>query len=126
MSMDKIFLNLSDVSKFNDEQQEKQIDIVEALRKEHCIVSIFSIFEVLDFKKLAFEGKRRVYFLGRFNHTDSKEEAANEVVESPTWLELWKVADRLIRKQEEEYRTDLYVEDFEVDEDGDLQLGYGS
>lgn len=124
--MDKIFLNLSDVSSFNDEQQEQQYEVIDALSKAHGLVSIFSIYEVLDFDKLAFEGKRKVYFMGRFNHVDDKNESANEIVNNPTWLDLWKAADRLICKQEQDYRTDLYIEDFEVDEYGDLRLCYGS
>ncbi|WP_143279555.1 hypothetical protein [Burkholderia cenocepacia] len=119
------FLNLVPYNS-NKAEFDKRNDHYKATRKAEGFHAIWSIYEVADLHSQALHGEFQVYFLGRFNHADDKKEVRKIAVSNPTWLDLWRVANELICEREAEYRTDLYVEGFEPDTDGDLEIQYGS
>ncbi|MCB4346800.1 hypothetical protein LA345_23210 [Burkholderia vietnamiensis] len=120
------FLNLVKLDPNNNEELNKRNDMYRAVRREKDFDTIWAIHGVVDLNSRALEGEHNIYFMGRFNPADSKAETRNVTVNNPTWLDLWRVANALICEREEEYRTDLYIEKFEPDSDGDLELRYGS
>ena len=124
------FLNLVPYPKYESDGENlewnKRDDYYREIRKEKNFHTIWSIYEVKNMNLPAFNGECLVYFMGRFNLKFSKQEVEKVSVKNPTWLDLWTIADSLIRKSESEHRTDLYIEEFEHDEDGDLNIIYGS
>ncbi|SAL79954.1 hypothetical protein AWB71_06014 [Caballeronia peredens] len=120
------FLNLISKSAFAKTDQTQLHDTVESLRTEHGFATTFDVTGVTDLFQPALDGTYKVYFMGRLNRASSKTEAPSETVTNPTWLDLWRIADRLIVRQESGHRTHLYVEDFQEDEEGNLRVCYGS
>ena len=122
----KEFLNLVDRTNESEEESDRREVEWRKIREMHEFASIFSIDEVADLYRPALVGSYKVYFMGRYNRAENKAFAPVKAVTDPTWLDLWRAADFLISKQEAGYRTDLYVEKFIFDEDGDLEVRYGS
>ncbi|MGU4699053.1 hypothetical protein K6L09_20520 [Burkholderia cepacia] len=117
------FLNLKP---YNQEEWEKRNTHWSQVRNALDLQAIWSIYEVENIHAPAIEGQHTVYFMGRFNPAESKDEARKISLSNPTWLDLWKAADELIREREAGGRTDLYVEGFEPDSAGHLEIKYGS
>lgn len=83
-----------------------------------CTTTIWSMYEIRDFGAVAYEGDYTVHYDGGWGI------AGSESVMNPTYLQLWQIADRLIRQSGDLHH--IFIEDFNLWGDGILELSTGS
>lgn len=83
-----------------------------------CQTTCWSMYEIHDFGAVAHEGEWTVKYDGGWGI------AGEEKVTNPTYLQLWQIADRLIRLSGDLHH--IFVEDFSIEDNNVLDLSTGS
>lgn len=119
-------MNLSLQSDLPQEQEGDDFDVwvkvanwVSSVGDENgCETTVWCDYAVRDFAKVAYEGDYTVHYDGGWGI------AGSESVMNPTYLQLWQIADRLIRQSGDLHH--VFVEYFFIKGDGILELSTGS
>lgn len=82
--------------------------------------STWSIWEVTDFTAVAFPGKRKMTYAVNWGNKDIE----LDLPENPTWLDMWKAADRIIKDSGDQHH--VFIEGFTEKDGGVLDLDTGS
>lgn len=111
--------------KESDDSFDSKMDYFSTVRKDHDLVSIFSIFSVNRVSDIATFDESDEKLPSKFTlitgYTDKKVEYVSNV--SPTYLEVWKLADILITDADDDH---IFIEGFEKIDDNTVKVVLGS
>lgn len=103
---------------FDDKELDRRMDLANSYGES----SVWSVFEVVDnMKDVAY--KHKAPTLVYSDHWGNKEVSC-KLPPNPTWKQLAKAADKLIKQSRDEHH--VYVEDFFETKKGVLELSTGS
>ncbi len=102
-------------------EYQRSWDVCQRLSEDHGFSSIWSIHEVKDFTEVPFPEARAVTYTQHWGKPVDVLLPAN-----PTWLDLWKAADVLIKRSGDSHH--VYIEDFKPRKENSfiLELSTGS
>lgn len=102
---------------------QEKIDYFQSVKdtnKDTIQVSIWSIFDVMEFDKVVFSGTGMdLLYIRNFG-----KEVQIALPENPTWLDMWKAADFVIRESGDLHH--IYIEQFRKLDDTTIELVTGS
>jgi hypothetical protein len=98
------------------EDFKKDYDRFKALRDQNGFESWWSMYEIQDMNSVAFPGKYKVAYVDHWGGSAPD----SILVENPTWMDLWKAADTLIKKSGDAHH--IFIENFrpEVKDNGNF------